>query len=479
MKPPSFSTRFPITRFFKRTIWDTHKHDNHPYALKLVYSTLRFATIVWHGLMNNRLMSNAAALSYSMLIAFGPMIAVVVMISGFIFKNTDESSINELLNNLIGFISTPAAVTVDSTTQTVVEGASQVNPEIVNIIEELIKNAQSGAVGIVGTLLLIMISIQLIITIEKSLNIIWGVSRGRTLAQRIVFYWTFLTLGTLLGLAAIALLSASTAVQFADNLPFGDVLLDTIRWGAPVLSFLIIVLLLGSFYRFMPNTFVGWKPALFGAFVAVVLLFANKELSFLYASRMIREQSLYGSIGILPMFMLGVYVFWILILIGGQVSYALQNVATITGLRSWENTSQHTQESLCLAALVEIGKRFQNCERAPTVEQISEHLHVPQKILNICLGSMVSSGLISPVDKPENEMHAPARYQPARPLSAITLGFFKKSLDMDGNDEGMRLLNEIDPIVIRYRQWLDNVYTNSPEMNQSLEELLTERNRIS
>lgn len=458
--------------FFTRTIWETHKHDATPPVLRFFYLCLRFWAIVWHGIVNNRMAGNAAALSYSMLIALGPMIAVVVMISGFMFHDMEEDVIHDVLNQLIGFISAPVTVQVDAASGEALSSSAQVSPEIVGAIEHLIDSARSGAVGLIGSLILIVISIQLIITIEKSLNLIWGVQRGRTFAQRVVFYWTFLSLGTILGLAVVALLSASTLTRYADALPYGASLIALVRWGAPVLSFALIVVLLASFYRFMPNTFVSWKAALGGGVFAVSLLFLNKELSFLYVSRIVRDQSLYGSIGLIPVFMFGLYLFWIFILAGGQISYAFQNVSTLTSLKAWEKTSRHTQECLSLAALVEIARRFKKCASAPSVEDLSEHLRVPQKMLNYCLTALVASHIISPVEPDDSDTLSPVRYQPARPLNAITLGHFRRSLETLGNDEGMRLLKQCDPIVTEYGQWLDRLYAEDSHFSKNLDDLV-------
>ncbi len=459
--------------FFNRTIWETYKHDKLRLPLRLLYSTMRFLAIVWHGIVNNRMLENAAALSYSTLIALGPMVAVAVMISGFIFQGTNQNVINEALNNVITFISTPVTVQVDTSTGEAVSNGVQVSPQIVATIEHLIASARSGAVGIVGSLMLIVICIQLIITIEKSLNIIWGIPQGRTMAQRVVFYWTFLSLGTLLGLTVLALLSVSTITRYTDSLPFfGETLTALIRWGAPLISFALIVGLLGIFYRFMPNTFVSWKAALGGGFIAVAFLFINKELSFLYVSRIVRDQSLYGSIGLLPIFMFGLYLFWIFILIGGQASYAFQNLSTLTSLKAWEKTSRHTQESLSLAALVVIARRFKNCERPPNVEELSEELHVPQKMLNNSLNIMIESKMINAIEIKGADGLLPTSYQPARPLETITLSDFRQLLDNYGNDPNTQLIKKSDPIVANYEKWLDTLYSKDPHLQENLDNLI-------
>ena len=494
-----------LQRFFQRTIWETRMGQERTLPIRVGFGFLRFLAIVWHGITQNRMMGNAAALSFSTLIALGPLIAVVVMTSSFVFQNSEEDRVEQFLNDSLAFISTPATVQMDkkepstqkreqnknpidqeatgnSPPQKSSEPADesskenpQINPEITRVVDQLIASARSGAVGIVGTIVLILIAIQLITTIEKSLNLIWGIQRGRTFAQRVVFYWTFLSLGMILTFAAIALLSASSMVDMAESLPFGAWFPKLIDYGAPVLSFLVIVLLLGSFYRFMPNTHVQWGAALGGALAAATLLFLNKELSFLYVSRVVRAQSLYGSIGILPVFMFGIYVFWLFILIGGQVSYAAQNMITVRSLRAWEHISQRTQESLGLAALVIIAKHFKNCQKPATIEQINKELHVPQKILNYSLENMAGAGIINPVHFGGKEDEEAVGYQPARPLEYISMGFFKRAFDTIGNDEGYHLLKSTDPLVELYRKWMDKIYSEEKTLSTSIDTWLEQK----
>ncbi|MCH7814288.1 MAG: YihY/virulence factor BrkB family protein, partial [Planctomycetes bacterium] len=219
------------------------------------------------------------------------------------------------LNRVLQFIAPPvtemSAIGIDQTTGP----DAHLDPELVKFLDQIIDSARSGTVGAVGLLLLIFISIQLLTSIEKTFNEIWGVQRGRSWFQRIVFYWTFISLGAVLGFTSVTLLSAATLAHLFDLLPYGAQLLI---WFAPLLSFLIVIALLVAFYRFIPNTAVHWRPALAGAFFVACLLFLNNYFSYIYVQRVITHQSLYGSLGIIPVLMIGLYIFWFFILIGGQ-----------------------------------------------------------------------------------------------------------------------------------------------------------------
>src|ERR1019366_4530017 len=67
----------------------------------------------------------------------------------------------------------------------------------------------SGALGVIGMLLLVSVAIRMLASIESTFNDIWGVTRGRNWLWRIVLYWTTITLGPLLIVSALGLAGGS------------------------------------------------------------------------------------------------------------------------------------------------------------------------------------------------------------------------------------------------------------------------------
>ena len=106
---------------------------------------------------------------------------------------------------------------------------------------------------------------------------------------------------------------------------------------------------LAVFYRVIPNTKVFWRASFTGAVVVAVLLMLNNYLAFLYLRRVIFTKSLYGSLGIIPVLMFGLYIFWLFVLIGGQISYAVQNVHFRNSQVAWGTLSSSMRERLSLA----------------------------------------------------------------------------------------------------------------------------------
>ena len=136
-----------------------------------------------------------------------------------------------------------------------------------------------------------------------------------------------------------------------------------LSWSLPVFSLLLVVTLLAVVYRVIPNTHVFWRAAFVGALVVAVLLMLNNYVALLYVRRVYLERSLYGSLGILPVLMLGLYIFWLYILIGGVLSYAVQNVHFRNSQAAWGSLTESMRERLSLVVLLTIGRLFQNCHK--------------------------------------------------------------------------------------------------------------------
>jgi len=463
-----------VSYFLNRTIWKSDYLNDRSIRGR-IYATLRILSILIKGFSNNRLLSRAAALSYYSLIGLGPLVAIIVMISGFVLKGGESDLAAQSLNRVLLFIAPPVAELsrlenaspagpsggdpgapahpadspIDAEALTNPD-APILNNDLISLINNMIESAQSGTVGVVGAVLLFFIGIQLITSIENTFNGIWSVRRGRSWIQRIVFYWTFITLGAIIGFAGVTVLSASTLIRLFNLLPFGTFFSQIITWGGPLLSGLIIAALLGGFYRFIPNTTVRWKAALAGAFFVTLLLILNNYLSFIYVHRVITQKSLYGSLGIIPVLMVGLYIFWFFILVGGQITYSVQNADRLTHQEAWQNISTHTREVLALAAFLIISRRFKACRPPCSADEISHIVRAPGHILNESLSQLSDLKLINVMASVDDNGMEMIRYQPARPLNQISLGQFRTILRTAGNNTGADLIQQSDPLIEQY-----------------------------
>lgn len=517
-------------RLYTRDIWRNEYLNGRGIKARF-YALLRIVSITLTGIAETKSASRAAALSFSTLLGLGPLMAIAVLVAGFVLDRQDPDLAVNTLNRLIKFVapqvtqyerleaeqkassSAPvprsdivAAANLNlppadvSGTRVPVEPsapptpppppdsdpapaappapadapADAVNPELVEMIEGFISGSKSSTAGIVGVVTLIFIVLQLFTSVENAFNEIWGVRQGRTWLMRIVYYWTVLTLGAVLFFAVVTTLSAGAYLTVVErSLPFGlgGAVVDFLRWILPSLSLLLLMGVLALFYKFIPNTRVLWRSAFAGAFLVGLLVVANNYLAFLYLSKVVQQRSLFGSLGILPILMFGLYIFWFFLLLGGQVSYAIQNVHFRNSQAAWNTLAESMRERLSLTVLLRIGRRFRDCLPPVTASQLGTELGVPTQILNECLNRLVHMRLLTPVPPEKGDQENDLRFQPARPLNRTTLADFKRMDDDHGGDPTGPKLTDIDPIVLSYDEKLGS-FQDGEFFQKTLDELI-------
>lgn len=458
--------------------------DNHSKKRKYQHGFrfLRILVLAWQGQRRNQLQVQSAALTFYSMIGIGPLIAFSIMISGFLLEKDmssgngeatlQESVVVETITKAISF----AAPQVALQTKTSGEDASstELAPEVLELINNFSDRAKSGAIGVVGSLMLLFVGIQVLTSIEKSFNTVWGVKKGRNLPERIVTYWTFISLGAVLGTAALSLLTANAILSAMETLPFGETLAALFKFSLPLLAFLIFTLALAIFYRFIPNTEVRWRPALIGSLIVTAGLHGYQIFSVFYVQRVVDTKSLYGSVGIIIILMLGLYIFWLLILYGGQIIYAIQNADHLTNENAWQQTSQEARETISLAILLLVARRFKEGEKPLSSRSLQQTLRIPFHILNSSINSLCELGYLNPVQSTNSENINERAFQPALPLESITIDNFKQNFDQYGNNEGIPIIARNFPVIQRYLN--DKLArAQSPQGQQTLLDCLHEK----
>jgi membrane protein len=439
-----------------KEIWELEHLGRRTVQARL-FHLLRILTLTWQGLRRNQLPMQSAALTFYSSIGIGPLIAFGIMISGFLLDrdisetgaDPQNSVVVQKITEVIAFAAPQVAITVES------EAGSQATktelaPELLQLINNFSDVAKSGTVGVVGIFVLLFICLRVLTSIETSFNTLWGVTRGRNFTERVVTYWTFISLGAVIGTAAISLQVLNTLLQFTETLPFGTALSATFQFFLPVIVFVMIVLLIAAFLRFIPNTQVEWRPALIGATLVVALLKGYQMLSFLYVQQVVSNKSLYGSVGIIVILMLGLYIFWLLILLGGQLTYAVQNADFLTNENAWQKTSERSRELISLSVLLIALKRFHAGGPPIRASELLKMIRVPSHILNTSIERLCAIGYLDRIEDHEPADERDHAYRPGRPAEAITLAEFKQSIETFGNDEGADIVTSRDPAIRKY-----------------------------
>lgn len=465
-----------IARFWEKDIWRAD-HLAQATLRCWSYAVLRVISISATVFRETNAGSRAAALSFSSLLGLGPLIAIAMLVAGLVLGQGNPDLAVVTLNRLLRFVA-PQLDQYEHLQNAAAHagaaaGSVAVNPELVAMINGFIAGSRSGSAGVFGALSLVLIVLFLFKSVEDVFNEIWGVRRGRSWLMRVVFYWTILTLGAVLFFAAVALLGAGAFVNvFVGRLPFGAELVRLLRWSLPIFSFVLLVGVLTIFYRVIPHTRVFWRAAATGALVVALLLLLNNFLTFFYLERVIQTRSLYGSLGIVPVLMFGLYIFWLYVLVGGQISYAVQNVHYRNSQIAWGSLSVAMRDRIALVVLLAIGRRFRDCRPPLSSSALGTIVKVPSQVLNECLNRLADMGLIAAVP-PAPGAPAELLYQPARPLDRITLFEFKSAADNLGDDPVGDALDRLDPIVAEFHA-AQNTLSEHPFFRRTIEGVLAE-----
>ncbi len=394
--------------------------------------------------VRNRCLVRASALAYSSLLALIPMLAVVISVTSGLLKSEGEDQIYGLINQMVEVLVPPATVTNTvpglaltatngralPTTNTISGGATnvvtgtnivaagaggnadmvQAQKEAARSIHEFVQKTQSSALGLVGMLLLVYVAISMLANIEATFNDIWGITKGRKWRWRIVLYWTTLTLGPLVLAGALSLTGSAhleVVRQYVSETPLvGNLIFKLLPLVLVWVTFALI-------YLVVPNTRVRWSAALVGAVVAGTLWQLNNWFGYLYVSRVVTNSMIYGSLGLVPVLMLGLYFSWVILLFGAQVACAFQNRLSYIQDQLAENVNQRGREFIALRLMTCLGLRYQQGQPPATVAEVAVELGISPCLTQQIIATLLVPRLITEVAGPE------AAYCPARPLEAI------------------------------------------------------------
>lgn len=416
---------------------------------------VHFCVHVYKSFIGNRCMIRASALSYTSLLALIPLLAVAISVTSSLLKQEGEQKIYQGIDKFVAAIVPPAPAsnnvpaeansvtnqfynatnssfatgTNQAVTLATTNSAASTNQAAANLaslasdqrvvsaqksaaksIHEFVKNMQSATLGVTGMLVLIFVAIRMLANIEATFNDIWGITRGRSWVWRIVLYWTTITLGPIAVVGAVGLAGSSqlhTVKHFFQQMPFiGSLLFDFI----PVV---LLWLIFSLVYLLVPNTKVNFSAAFIGGVVGGTAWHLNNVFGFLFASRLVTNSKIYGSMALVPVFMVGLYFSWVILLFGAQVAFAFQNRKSYFQEKLVVNVNHRGREFVALRLMTCLGQRFQAGLRPPTVSQLAGELNIPGQLTQSVLSILAYKQLVTEVAGGETA------YVPARPLETI------------------------------------------------------------
>jgi membrane protein len=181
---------------------------------------------------------------------------------------------------------------------------------------------KASRLGLAGMAVLVVSALTLVFTLDRAFNAIWGVTQPRPWAQRMLVYWSALTLGPLLMGLGIVTMSHVVSVSrgLAQAWPQGLNLAFGLLEGS------LLVLGVGALFKYLPNVHVRWAHAMAGGIWVTVVLEGARRILTWYLSAMPAYSKVYGALATFPILLIWIYTAWMIVLSGAVVVSLLPGV---------------------------------------------------------------------------------------------------------------------------------------------------------
>ena len=367
---------------------------------------IRVATLVVHDFIADGCLLRASALTFASLLAIVPLLALMfALLKGLGVQNQLEPIILDQL-----------AV-----------GSEEIVGEIIRYID----NTEVGRLGVVGLLTLFVTVLAMLSNIEKSFNAVWGVEETRSMFRRFADYFSVVTIGPVFVLVAVSMTSTlqSNAVVHAlqEKVLLGDLIVLLFK----ILPFVGMWIAFTALYIFMPNSRVSVRAALIGGIFGGTLWQLAQWGYVYFQVGVSKYNAIYGTMAALPIFMMWIYISWLIVLFGLEITYAVQNLRNVRQeVRSTE-VNYGSREMMALSVLLVLAEAFYRGERPWTLEKVSAELQFPPRLTGSILQQMVRLGVLSEVNADGADDYA---FQPAQALQNLEVHDFLERLRWDGMD---------------------------------------------
>jgi membrane protein len=258
------------------------------------------------GFGEDRGMKLSASLAYYTVFSLAPLLMLIISLASLFFgPEAIEGKVFSEINGLVGN-----------------EAAKQV--------QDMIKNVQLS--GKTNTALLIAIITLLVgattvfIEIQDSINTIWKVKpkpkRGwvKMLKDRLLSSSLIISLGFLL---VVSLVVNGLVIALGDILArfLPDITVILINIANVIVSFIVITVLFGIIFKFLPDVKIPWKDVKWGAFFTAILFMIGRLLIGFYIETT-GTGSAYGAAGSLMVILVWIYYTAAILYLGAEFTQA-------------------------------------------------------------------------------------------------------------------------------------------------------------
>lgn len=396
-----------IYNFLRRDLWRTTATELGR-TKRFGLGTLKTLILSAKGFNEDDINMRANSLTYSMMFAIVPILALIVAVArGFGFGGVIESGLND------SFLANYNIV-----------------PTIMGFVDRYLETAQGGAFLGIGLLVLLWAVYSFFRNVESSFNKIWEVNKSRSIIRQFANYLTILILVPIL-----IVLSSGVSIFFSTHAGatavaehfsrLNEFLLKCVPW----LSTCLVIFLL---YWMVPNTKVKMLSALVPGLTIGTVVYALQALSVYIIMMLSRTSIVYGTFAAIPLLLTWLQWTCLLILTGAEISYSIQNHDYLDFAAETEKMSRRYKDYLTLYICHLIVKRFEQGADPLTASEISQESHIPVRNINNLISRLVEVKILNRVAA-DNDL-SEQRYQPAMDINKITVGMVISHVEAQGEE---------------------------------------------
>ncbi len=197
--------------------------------------------------------------------------------------------------------------------------------QLVTQVQDTISQMRSSVIGGAGLVFLVAVAMKLLNDVDTAVQRVWGVRDRRHAVRSLLSYLAIIVLGPVV----LALLVAALSV---DVLPYFG------RIPTRVVAYLVLATILFAVYHFVPRHPVKFRASLVSTAGSVLLLALVQRGYGWITANVLNYNRIYGSLAVIPLFLIWVLLFWIVFLLGNAACAALTHRAE----HAAERRARHT-----------------------------------------------------------------------------------------------------------------------------------------
>ena len=279
-------------------------------------------------------------------------------------------------------------------------------------IFEYVDHTSFAALGLIGSIMLLFSVIGSMSKLENSFNQIWGVKKARSFMRKCSEYLVVLILVPIIFIVMTSLNTVLLSNGFVVYLKthFGQVAV-MIQFIVRLIGYVFVLFGFGFFYMFMPNTKVKAFPGIVGGLIAGLLWFGVQWAYLHLQVGLTKFNSIYGTFAVLPFFLAWLYANWSIILLGAEISFAVQNHRTMHIEKASEDASTGVCVVLGQLLLYEACKSFRQGKGPWSPTEFGMAQDIPTRIIRHVVDVLSKEGILMRIqaEEAQSELFLPGR----------------------------------------------------------------------